>query len=657
MANVVFKIGSLDLSNFLRIAPDQGFNPGAGDMLEPAFSDSPLFEGQVLTSLHAKNKEMMFPLFLHPPTAPYTQDALNLLIQQVNQAIRPIIDQGALVYAQWQNAQASNPTFFSVQFARFEPNFNFRISEKGWLAGMLHLWVLPYGHTATERTLGTYSAPVNQSGLVIPPASLIAAGGSIVGDAPPQYDIRTTVGSYLADDGRIGILAALSTPSYIPIIPVASFFNLVSENGASGFVFGASGAWASQFLAMNSFSASAGGVGGDVQLDNEFAGGQFSFAFSPGSVYAGDNRLLGLVRARQEPFGLRAFGPTGDPVGPTVVASSLDGWQIVDYGIVRVPPWAATGVITVKAFNGFLGHGASGMVSPYRSAPAWRYEHGPCFLLPNDNSVISLDFESPAVAIDGFDGASGAALGVDQLGNQWRTDFGVLTYNGNSQLVTATAAHITMPPGVNGDGESEVVFTVVGSTVQTLALGGGLFDPKNHAFSFSGGGSIAVIPVPGVYAIKLTQRGVKVWGSLAGPSGAFAGTASGAVASVGNGIITNSPPIFVGGFQLQTNATSGISGGILIESFRARGLASTGIQSRDILHLNQPLAQNTRMTPSAIDTVDLQARQRGPIQALSLPAPSLGAGLFVMSQPFDQGPANDLLNVDVRARERFTYAR
>lgn len=661
MPNIIFKLGTLDLSAFVRVNPGEGLDPAAADMLEPAFSDSPFFEGQILTSLHAKNKEQKWPLFLHPSQAPYLQDALNQLVQGINQQLRPIVDQSQTIYAMWQNAQASNPTFYTVQFGRFEPNFNFRQTEKGWLAGVLHLWTLPYGHTATQRSFGTYAAPANQSGLVVQPASMIAAGPTPVGDLSPQFEILTTVGSYLGDDGRLGIIAALPQPSYQPIIPVGSFIGL----SPSAIIFGASGAWASQFLAVDSSGASAGAVGGAAG-----GPGYFSFALSPASVYTGDNRVLGLVRARLNPFGLRAFDPAGNPLGPTVIASAMDGWQLVDYGILRIPPWMGTAIIGVQAYFG-IDYSASGMFSPRRAAPAWTKEHGPIFVIPNDSSLLDLDWNSPVLTMDGFDGASGAVLGQDMLGNTWQinTTYGAspVVYDGNSGIrCPVSQAAYSIGSSVNSDFEVETVlqFPAVSASGPLVVIGMGAFTAQQVEILAAASGFLKVVNqlgafqsvnipsfVSGAYHLKLVNRASMLSAFLYGPSGAFPGSASGVplIATISNSYLG-----FTGGPNFILNPQGGT---MLVESFRARILASQGYQPRDILHLHQPNLTNTRANPSAIDVTDLQARQRGPVQAVNLPVPSLGAGMFVASFPWDQGPANDLLNVDIRARERFTYAR
>lgn len=903
MANLILKIGALDLSQYVRVNPGEGLNPGAGDMLDPAFSDSPLFEGQTLTSLHAKNKEMIFPLYVHPSQAPYSNSDLNSLVQQINQALRPVIDLGQTVYCQYQNAQANFPTFFTIQFARFEPDFNFRVSEKGWLAGKLHVWALPYGHTASERIMGTWTAPTYQSGMVVPltpgykdmamsfnpalyfrmnenmaptavdssanaahgsysgnsmlfdqpgplgdgdtslgmigapasgglnvhpvlahptqvtyagwfrrapsslptqyalfssrngnngliwytsgtsslnvnigdgiasvhtlgaalvtpipsqwyhlaltqdgattrmyvggsmvgamamptylPASGIVAGVGhegnsymwtggieefgvwptaissgviasmaaagplgIVGDVSPQFDIRLTTGSYSAgDDGRIALIAALPQASYNPIIPIGSFISLTP----SAVIYGASGAWGSQFLAINSAVGSAGAAPpGAAPAGN----GGFSFALSPASVYQGENRVMGLVRARYESFGLRAFDPQGNPMGATAVASAMDGWQLVDYGALRIPPWMATAVIRVNAYD-HIAPVASGAMSYQRPYPGWTQEHGPIFVLPNGYTLMDLDFNSPVVTMDGFDGSAGSLPGQDQLGNQWIYTSGAvsnLRYTGTSQLAllaTSVSAEYLVCGGTVIDptiwrAEAEGVVAMNAPLTDTtqqqfFGVGFGQASVQNPQqgpwatlrlgtapwFSLTTGpstiiASIAITGRPGIYGVKVYyDPAAGFYANLSGPSGAFAGSASGAVASLGLATAYQFGSYLQAGAKVWNGSLAPIITTPLtaIESFRARLLASQGIKPRDIMHLYQPLAQNTRMNPSGIDVVDMQARQRGPVQAIALPVPSLAGGLFVMSLPHDQGAANDILNVDIRVRERFTYAR
>lgn len=688
MPNISFKVGSLDLSSFLRVNPDEKMDLGQGDMAEPAWSDSPFYEGQTLTSVQLKNKELHVPLFLHPPTPPYTQDPLNQLVQQINQALRPVQDLGLTVYASWTNAQASKPTFFTIQYGRFEPDFNFRITEKGWLAGVLHLWVLPYAHTATERVVSTYSAPANQSGMLIQASAMTAnaAGGTIVGDVPPHWDLRINTGTAIGDDGRVGIISALPQASYTPIIPVGSFYGLSPVASVQG----ASGAWASQLLAMD--TAAAAGASGVRSY--------FSFALAPASVYAGDNRVLGLVRARFTPFGLRAFDQSGNALGPTVIASALDGWQLVDYGVVRIPPWSATFAISVQAYGG-IDYSASGMIAPRRAAPAWAKEHGPIFVLPNDSTILDLDWNSPVVAMDGFDAASAAisipntggasysVIGQDMLGNSWISYQGTrVNYNGTSGLVFSGGAGNTGFTAFVGTGiaannfEGEVVFTIPSSFANLTALVEvGMADLSNtpvqcfiqclgnavpaayfNLWGVNNAGAFVKASVgipsflPGQYHLRYVKNASTLYGFIGGPSGAFPGSASGVpmLASVGGIAAVPTGPM-IGGISFSTGSSAGAT--IVIESYRARLIASSGYQQQDILHLYQPLLQNTRMNPSGVDVVDLQARQRGPMQAIQLPVPSLGAGLFIAEFPWDQGAANDALAVDVRVRERFTYAR
>src|ERR1043166_4479972 len=59
------RLGAVDLSNYLRVAPGEGMDPYDGDgFLEPAFTTAPLGEGEPRININAKNREMAFPLFV-----------------------------------------------------------------------------------------------------------------------------------------------------------------------------------------------------------------------------------------------------------------------------------------------------------------------------------------------------------------------------------------------------------------------------------------------------------------------------------------------------------------------------------------------------------------------------------------------------------------
>lgn len=60
------KLGSVDLSNYIRLNADDGFDPYDQDGFdEPAFSGAPFAEGHPLTNVDSGNREMSWPMYLN----------------------------------------------------------------------------------------------------------------------------------------------------------------------------------------------------------------------------------------------------------------------------------------------------------------------------------------------------------------------------------------------------------------------------------------------------------------------------------------------------------------------------------------------------------------------------------------------------------------
>jgi hypothetical protein len=132
-ATFIFKLGGLDLSSYLRVNPDDKLDPHGQPWIEPAFAETPFSDGQVLISTTVMNREQMWPLYIRDPTR--TKDALHVLMRAINNAanVRPLL-------LEWRDDSASASTFFDVSFVRFEPDFNFRRSQYGYAAGVLHVY-------------------------------------------------------------------------------------------------------------------------------------------------------------------------------------------------------------------------------------------------------------------------------------------------------------------------------------------------------------------------------------------------------------------------------------------------------------------------------------------------------------------------------------
>ena len=87
--------------------PDDKLDPYSGHFVEPAFSDTPFSDGQVLISTTVTNREQMFPLYLRDVTR--TKPALHALIESINNVIaqRPLV-------LEWRDDSAASSTFFNV---------------------------------------------------------------------------------------------------------------------------------------------------------------------------------------------------------------------------------------------------------------------------------------------------------------------------------------------------------------------------------------------------------------------------------------------------------------------------------------------------------------------------------------------------------------
>lgn len=162
----------LDLSSCLRLGEDEGLDPADPDFLAPAFSEGTVDDGAGLVSVTADNKELAWPLHLEAASVP----ALHALVRTV----RTKLDEHGLL-VQWQTTGATNPTFWDLEFGRFDAEYRHWRSSSGFmLSGTLRCWVRPYGHTATERLVASGQA----TGVLT-----IASMSTLAGDVPALVDV------------------------------------------------------------------------------------------------------------------------------------------------------------------------------------------------------------------------------------------------------------------------------------------------------------------------------------------------------------------------------------------------------------------------------------------------------------------------------------
>lgn len=301
MANTL-KLGSLDLSQYIRLAPGDGYSPaGGGVWLEPGFQDSPLSEGQTLAGISAANKELAVPLYLKADT----KGALHNLIEQINNAL-----QAPGTQVEWRDDQASDSTYYTLQFGRLEDDFNYRRAQHNVLGALLRLYVAPYGSTGTSRVIATAAASA--------PVALVLIPSAIDGDAPAQLGVNVTAGNSQPYGGRMVAISAIPHPSYAVDFPAASM--------TGGALNGEPYAPGSQVRSV--FAT----VGRD----------SLSVTLPIPSVYGGLNRVFAVFRsaplysdATQPALSLTNIA--GDAAGPTVIASGNGrDWQLADLGAFRV---------------------------------------------------------------------------------------------------------------------------------------------------------------------------------------------------------------------------------------------------------------------------------------------------------------------------------
>lgn len=333
----------LDLSTYLNVQEDSGLDPADGGFLEPAFTDSPIGAGQALINIDAQNKELVYALQLKGAT----KDALHALVGTIR---RKLDEPGVRV--EWKDDSATLSTFYDLEFGRLEPAYRYFRARQKWLAASLHLWVRPYGHTATERIVATIAATGHGA-----PVLLI---GSLAGDvgALAQYSLTVASAGEVGFDYDAIVAAVLPSPSYPFRTPAAS----MPLTGATRSV--GSGAAASQFL--GTLAAYSGAI--LTAINMPFPG-----------LMGGRHRVLATVKAGQV-GGINLYAAsTQQTIGSVTVTAST--WTLVDFGVWSVPSQVASRAAAVLDI--FQGSTASGtLVGSYR----WNINE--VYLLPEEQSCL-----------------------------------------------------------------------------------------------------------------------------------------------------------------------------------------------------------------------------------------------------------------------------
>lgn len=197
---LVLKIGSLDLSSYLRVAHDEGLDPTDSAFSELQFTGSPAFsEGQTGVGEALGNREQVYPLIVKAAS----QTALHQLVRDINAALV----RGAQVEYNADDSQNAS-TYFDLEGGKFEPEYQFWITRANRLRGVLRLGVRPFGHSGTTVALS--------SGILFPHKAVGAVPlKRIGGDVPAEVNILH--GASPQSDNVFAAAIARS-PSFQPLL-------------------------------------------------------------------------------------------------------------------------------------------------------------------------------------------------------------------------------------------------------------------------------------------------------------------------------------------------------------------------------------------------------------------------------------------------------
>lgn len=681
MASLI--VGSLSLATYAMLHPDDGFDPAGSGYDEPAFADTAAGDGAALIQHTYGNREWNVPIHLKA----LSKDALHDLARDVERnAVK-----GAPVA--FLDDGATDTSYFDLEAARLELNYNNRRLLKNRTAGVLRLWTRPFAHTGTYRVHATGAA----SNVF---AAVLAMPSAIDGDRPAEtlIGVRTGSAPLLGPrDGRLIAVAPLPHPSWAAVIPAAS---LTRDSSSSPSVGAMAGAHASRYL---------GGMIG------YWTDGAISFGLSP-TIYAGHRiRALALSRGAGQLF-LR--GPDGEVIKRST-ASVMNGrdWGVTDLGVFTVPDALSegrtAGLARYRLDAAFVASNAFGAAADAYpdSLNFSRLSVSALVLLPEDQTAFIADHRLEGVAMDRFRGGGSAPLSIvgriDSEGYTWGLPPSQRWGTQAMQVALGTNAHETVWPlgGASaaanvrfaqalvnvpslGDWRTELLIGDVQNQAQPLLTPSqsyGLFlaaPSTSEAFidpvfaEFRGQGSngflqlgvgsflVASVGIPSLgmnnqaHLLTLQMRRfdrtlLSAWLESVGEPGSL-------IASIAGTYVTSPiqttkwiPGFYFHGTQmgsrLSPNAAAVISG------FRAAAVPSLAAHTdSEVYWLDSRTGEAWRETTGGTYLGDVAGMIHGAIPRLDAPT---AAALAVLAMNFGQGQAPDYFTVDVRVRERWSYLR
>jgi hypothetical protein len=633
---------------------------------------------------------MAWPLFLNSGS----KDQLHALVAAVNNACQ---QDGLRV--EWKDAGATQSTFYDVAYARFEPAYNYRRGAQGWLAGTLRVYCQPpYGNTGTARVAATAAGTGPVLTLTLPT--------QLQGDAPALADFRVYVGSTLHrhHNGRLVGVAVLPNSQYTPEIPAASLVVPAGQAGApaAATVIGASGAAASQALLVG---------GTSVSTYNPL----LRFSLSPASAYVGRNRFFAIARTSADQVALRLTDGAGQPVGPTALATSHDDWSLVDLGVHQIDSADTLPATLNYTLNGgMLAFGRAGargypQSQPWHLGPVTAPDHAiqinELIVLPDDAlRFVNDDPGRRLVAQDAFYGGGVVAntplVGIpDELGNTYATAgtasslvrnvFNTATLGVLGQAIAPNAglcgarvgddaqrdlyirSYVVLPN--IGGASAGVIFRkaanaslMISAEVRHPALAAGVVASAWLTLSAVGQAGATLLASQAISAAGgLARMLVEFWTKgpvvtlnvrCREPGATTLAPAGLPYASVG----AVWPDALNAGYtELYGYQPTGF-GVAAFEDLTVMSMPSQAIGARDAYELNgltDEVYLATGGTPGGAAGVPVRslagaAHGRSPL----LPGGTT-ARIAVLHAPMESGPVNEVLNLEVRVRERFRYAR
>jgi hypothetical protein len=678
MAEHEFLVGGLDLSEFLKVHPEDGFDPFDPDFNEPQFGQNPITDGGVLVNDVRGLKEGVWPLALlsDPDDAGSPADQINEFRREINLELA-----GDGILVRWQEPGATDTTHWDLVKGRLEPANNYFRQIHGWADHVLRLWVQPHGHTATYRTLATG----------VGSGAVRVAIPSVAGDTPAYLQARIRIASVAGvpmEDGRHVVLSALPHPSWLPLWEAAS----IGVGGAASRV-AATAAIGSQAISNTSNRAPVGTI-----------------PLAPASVYSG-RRIRAMLVSNGGIYKLRDVHSGRDLTSRHwAIATSTGRYSLTDMGSFTLPDTgAATYVLAIEPVN-----------TEARPFDLSGGEVAALLVLPEDDTSLIVDRANTGVTLDRYVNVRAAAAGyagtytnllgtTDETGVVYdlpesyalgtyplyfnpNTDvfntLGMAPWSGGSQTVNRFALAL---PGVpsSPDWKLETYFNMQSGFQATrtigLALDAAATYSREAAISpisdahFVGAEikqtgsttSLSILRVIGNATAVLASRALatavigpnrlmtlnqkqdRIWATISGltpPNGS-------GFASVG--LVATDPamvPVMAEAFPVVYAHCSGAASGVAavapvaFRSFRSALVPSQAIDQGDQYVVS---ASGTERWSSASQ---YRGRVEGRMQGV-MPTLQPGQSAFFALAIPTEGPANVPVDIEIAARERFTFLR